>query len=137
MAVDREDTLTQPRSDWALGGVLFAAVMLVLIGAFQIIDGIVAIVDDNWYVVAPHYTYSIDTTAWGWIHLIMGIVLVIGGVALFQRKLWAGILAIALATLSAILNFFFIPYYPFWAILIIAIDVFVIWSLTRPGALEG
>jgi len=135
VAVEREEMLDQPASDRALGGILFAACMLVLVGAFQIIDGLVAIIDDNWYVIAPHYTYSIDTTVWGWIHLILGIVLVFGGVALFQRKLWAGILAIALASMSAILNFFFIPYYPFRAILIIAIDVFVIWSITRPDAM--
>ena len=59
----------------------------------------------------------------------------LGGVALFSRKAWAGYLAIGLAIISAVANFFFIPYYPFWAIVVIALDIFVIWGLTRPGVL--
>jgi hypothetical protein len=119
----------------ALGGVLFAASMMVLIGVFQAIAGLAAIIDDEFYVVAPNYTYDIDVTGWGWIHLIIGVVVFVGGLALFQRRVWAGYLAVALAVVSAIANFFFIPYYPFWAIVVIAIDVFVIWAITRPGAL--
>jgi hypothetical protein len=80
--------------------------------------------------------YDVDITGWGWIHLIVGIVVAAGGVGLLYRKLWAAALAIALAVLSAIVNFFFIPYYPFWSILIIALNVFVIWAITRPGAIE-
>jgi hypothetical protein len=76
-------------------------------------------------------------TGWGWIHLILGILLVVVGFALFSRKTWAGIVAIMLATLSAIANFFFIPYYPFWSILEIALAVWVIWAVTRPGALRA
>jgi hypothetical protein len=135
MAVDRESLPPEPQSDWAMGGLVFAASMMILIGVFQILGGLVAIIDDEWFVVTPNYTYDLDVTAWGWIHLILGIVLVIGGAALLQRKVWAGALAVALAMLSAIANFFLIPYYPFWAILIIALDVFVIWAITRPGVL--
>jgi len=124
-----------PESDWALGGIVFAASMMVLIGVFQVIAGLVAIIDDEWFVVTPNYTYDVDISGWGWIHLIIGIVVFLGGLALFQRKVWAGWLAVGLAILSAIANFFFLPYYPFWAIVIIALDVFVIWAITRPGAL--
>lgn len=135
MAVERDTLPPEPESDWAYGGLLFAASMMILIGVFQVIGGLVAIIDDEWFVVTPNYTYDLDVTGWGWVHLILGIVLIIGGAALFQRKLWAGVLAIVLAGLSAIANFFFIPFYPFWAIVIIALDVFVIWALTRPGVL--
>ena len=86
---------------------------------------------------APNYTYDIDITGWGWIHLILGIVVLLGGIGLFYRKLWAGGAGDRLAMLSAIANFFFIPYYPFWSILMIALAVFVIWSITRPGAIAG
>jgi hypothetical protein len=126
-----------PVSGWAIGGITFAGTLLIIIGAFQAIAGLVAIIDDEFYVVARNYTFDLDVTGWGWIHLILGILLVVVGFALFSRKAWAGIVAIMLATLSAIANFFFIPYYPFWSILEIALAVWVIWAVTRPGALRA
>jgi hypothetical protein len=123
-------------SGWALGGVVFAACVLTLIGTFQIVAGLAAIIDDEFFVVARNYTFDVDTTAWGWIHLLLGVLLVVTGFGLFGRAAWAAVAAIFLASLSAVANFFFIPYYPGWAILIIALDVWVIWSLTRPGAIE-
>ncbi len=125
-----------PVSGWAVGGVTFAACLLTLIGFFQVIAGLVAIIDDNFYVVAQNYTFDIDTSAWGWIHLLIGILLIITGFGLFNGSTWAGVTAIILASLSALANFFFIPYYPFWAILVIALDVWVIWALTRPGSIK-
>jgi hypothetical protein len=125
-----------PVSGWAVGGIAFAATVLTIIGVFQIISGLVAIFDDNFYVVTANYTFDLDTTVWGWIHLLLGILLVVTGFGLFSRSAWAGVTAIVLASLSAILNFFFIPYYPFWSILVIALDIWVIWALTRPGAIE-
>jgi hypothetical protein len=125
-----------PVSGWAVGGVAFAATVLTIIGVFQIIDGLVAIFDDDFYVVTANYTFDLDASAWGWVHLPLGILLVGTGWGLFSRAAWAGVTAIMLASLSAILNFFFIPYYPFWSILVIALDIWVIWALTRPGAIE-
>ena len=119
------------------GGVVFAAAMMIVIGVFQAIEGLVAIFDDDWYVVTRHYTFDLDVTAYGWIHLILGIVILLAGCALFAGKVWGGVLAIFLAILSAIANFFFIPYYPFWSITIIALCVWVIWSVTRPGAVTS
>jgi hypothetical protein len=123
-------------SGWAAGGIVFAATVLLMVGIFQAITGLVAIIDDNFYVVTQNYTFDLDTTAWGWVHLILGILLAVVGWSLFARKTWAGVAAITIAMLSAIANFFFIPYYPFWAILMIALAVWVIWALTRPGAIE-
>jgi hypothetical protein len=122
-------------SGWAVGGTIFAATVLMLVGVFQSIAGLVAIFDDNFYVVTHNYTFDLDTTAWGWIHLLIGILLIVVAYGLFTRSPWAGISAIFLASLSAISNFFFVPYYPFWSILIIALNIWVIWSLTRPGVL--
>jgi hypothetical protein len=119
-----------------VGGVVFAASVLTLIGCFQAIVGLVAIFDDNFYAVAPNYTFDLDTSAWGWLHLLLGIALVITGWGLFSRRPWAAATAIVLAMLSALGNFFFIPYYPLWAIVVIALDIWVIWALTRPGAIE-
>jgi hypothetical protein len=123
-------------SGWAVGGIVFAGTMLMLIGIFHIIGGLVAIFDDDFYVLTPNYTFDLDTTAFGWVHLIVGIVLVCVSWGLFSRRPWAGVAAIMLAGLSAVVNFFFIPYYPFWAIVVIALDIWVIWALTRPGAIE-
>lgn len=123
-------------SGWATGGVIFAGTMMVLIGSFHAIAGLVAIIDDEFYVVTRNYTFDLDVSAWGWLHLILGLLVAGAGLALFARKLWAGIFVVAMAALSAFANFFFIPYYPFWSILVIALDVFVIWAVTRPGAIE-
>jgi hypothetical protein len=125
-----------PVSGWAEGGISFAACVLLLIGCFQALNGIVALLDDDFYVVTKNYTFDLDTTVWGWIHLVIGILLVITGIGLMARQTWAGVVAIFLAMLSAVANFFFIPYYPFWSIVVIALDVWVIWALTRPGAIE-
>jgi hypothetical protein len=123
-------------SAWAVGGMTFAGVMMIMIGVFQAIAGLVAIFDDNFYVVAQNYTFDIDTTAWGWVHLLLGLVLVVTGYYLLAGAAWAVVAAILLAGLSAIVNFFFIPYYPFWSLLEIGLAVWVIWSLTRPGVVR-
>jgi hypothetical protein len=126
----------EPVSGWAMGGVTFAASMLGLIGIFQVIAGLAAIIDDDFFVVGRNYSFDIDTSAWGWIHLIIGVLMLGTCVGLIAGKLWAGVTAIFFALLSAVANFFFIPYYPFWSILVIALDVWVVWALTRPGSLN-
>lgn len=126
-----------PVSGWALGGVAFAGVLMIMSGAFQAIAGLVAIFDDEFYVIGRNYTFDLDVTAWGWVHLLIGALLLLVGFSLLARRAWAGIVAVTIAVLSAVANFFFIPYYPFWAIVIIALDVWIIWALTRPGALRA
>jgi hypothetical protein len=123
-------------SGWAVGGVAFAGAIMILAGCFQILAGIAAIADDQFFAVTRHYAFDLDTTAWGWIHLIIGVVVLAAGIGLLGRRAWAGVTAIFLAMVSALSNFFFIPYYPWWALLVIALDVWIIWSLTRPGAVE-
>ena len=123
-------------SGWVLGGTAFAGVIMLLIGVFHAIAGLVAIFDDEFYVVTRNYTFDLDVSAWGWIHLLIGLLLIAVSYGLFMRSSWAGVTAIMLASLSAVVNFFFIPYYPFWAIVVIALDIWVIWALTRPGTIE-
>ena len=120
----------------SVGGVTFAACVLTLIGTFQLVAGLTAILDDEFFVVARNYTFELDTSAWGWIHLLLGLLLLVTGFGLFSQKAWAVATAIVLAMLSALANFFFIPYYPFWAILVIALNIWVIWALTRPGVID-
>jgi cytochrome c oxidase subunit IV len=135
-------TRTQPPQDeqvsgWAIGGIAFAATIMVLIGVFQILAGLVAIFNDDFYVVTQNYTFDLDVTVWGWIHLLVGIAVLATGFGLFSRRPWAGVAAIMLCMLSALVNFFFIPYYPIWSLLVIGLDIWVIWSVTRTGALDS
>ena len=124
-------------SGWTIGFVVFAAVMMVLVGTFQVIAGIAAIFEDEFFVVGPNYVYDVDVTAWGWIHLILGLALVLAGFGALKGAMWARVVGITLASLSAISNFFFIPYYPVWSIVIIAADVLVIWALSVYGRRES
>jgi hypothetical protein len=126
----------QEVSGWAVSGIVFAACMMVMIGTFQVLAGLVALFNDEFYVVTRNYTFDLDVTAWGWIHLIVGLLVLATGVGLFARKTWAGVAGIMFAMLSALANFFFIPYYPVWALLLIGLDFWVIWALTRPGAIR-
>ena len=123
-------------SGWTVGFVVFAAVMMMIIGAFQVIAGIAAIFEDDFFVVGPNYLYDVDVSAWGWIHLILGVVIFLAGMGVMAGAAWARVVGITLASLSAIANFFFIPYYPLWSILVIALDVWVIWAVTRPGVFD-
>jgi hypothetical protein len=100
---------------------------------FQVIAAISAIAEDEIFVATPNYVFDLDVSTWGWIHLLLGIFAIFAGWAVIAGRVWAGMVGIGLATLVAIANFFWIPYYPFWSILTIALAVWVIWSLTRPG----
>jgi hypothetical protein len=117
-------------SGWAVGAYVFAGVMMMLMGAFEAIQGLAAIIDDDFFLVTENYVFDLDVTAWGWIHLILGLLVAFGGYALWAGRTWARVLALVLASLSAIVNFLWIPYYPFWSILMIALSVWVIWALT-------
>ena len=76
------------------------------------------------------------SSTWGWIHVLIGVLLILSGLSLFSGAAWAGVVAMTLAVLSAVSNFFFIPYYPFWSILEIALACWVIWAITRPGLFD-
>jgi hypothetical protein len=111
------------------GGVLFAATLMIFGGAMAVIEGIAAIAKDNIFVNTPNYTLKFSLTSWGWIHLIVGALVVLAGFALFTGAAWARLVGIFIAAVSLFANFFFVPYYPFWALTIMAIDIFVIWAL--------
>ena len=136
MSEYRSTPETPEVSGWAIGAIAFAGTIMIILGVFQAIAGLAAIFDDQFYVVTQNYTFDLDVTAWGWIHLIVGVLLAITGFALLSRQAWAGVAAVVLAGISAILNFFFIPYYPFWSLLEIALAIWVIWAVTRPGAMR-
>jgi hypothetical protein len=117
----------------AIGAIMFAGIMMVMNGIFSAIAGIAALAKDDFYVVLPNYLLELDPTTWGWIHLIVGIVVALAGFSVLTGRTWARVVGILVASLSAIANFGFIPYYPIWSLLIIAIDVVVIWALAAHG----
>ncbi|TCC08781.1 hypothetical protein E0H45_17835 [Kribbella soli] len=124
----------QDVSSGAVGGIAFAASMLVMIGAFSMVAGLAAILDDDYLVVSRRYAFDLDTVAWGWIHLVLGFAVVAVGIGLFMNKAWAGVVAIVLAGLIALDYFFFIPYQPAWSLVVIALSVWVIWAVTQARA---
>jgi hypothetical protein len=91
--------------------------------------GIAALVHDDIYVTTPEYIYSFDLTAWGWVQLLLGILVAGAGFAVIKGQIWARIVGIAIACLSLIASFLFMPHYPLWSLSIIVLDVFVIWAL--------
>lgn len=117
------------RQSTATGFVLFAAILLIINGLWGIFVGLAALIKDEFFVVTPNYVYEFNTTGWGWVHLIIGILVVLVGVSLVSGKGWARWPTLAVVALQAIAQFFFIPYYPWWSILIIALDVLIIWAL--------
>jgi hypothetical protein len=120
-------------SGWAVGFIMFAAIMMIMSGVFQALQGLVAIFENEFYVATRNYTFQFDATTWGWIHLVIGLLVAFAGYGLLSGRTWARAAAIALAVLSAISNFLFIPYYPFWSLLIITLDIFVIWAIAAHG----
>lgn len=117
------------RSGW----VAFAAYMLIIAGIFQTIVGLVAIFEPDLYVVTDTSLWLMSFDQWGWTHFILGLIMASGGASLLSGKMWGRIVAVVLATISAIANFAFIWAYPIWSILIIALDVMIIYSVVMHG----
>jgi hypothetical protein len=120
-------------SAWGVGFTIFAAWIMIIIGIFHAIAGLAAIIENEFLVTTPNYVLEFDVTTWGWIHLIAGIIVVFAGFGLFSGAVWARSVGVIMAVISAIANFAFIPYYPVWSIVIIALNVAVIWALTAHG----
>lgn len=118
---------TKQAVTWGLAGA--AGFLLAIVGGFQILQGISALLHDELYLVGVRYVYLLDLTTWGWIHLILGVVAVATGVGVLFSQNWARVLGIIIAILSSIANFAFLPVYPLWALVIIAFNVAVIWAL--------
>jgi len=116
----------------ALGFTVMAAVLMMLSGVWNFLEGLAAIIRGSFFIVLPNYAYNVSVRGWGWTHLILGAVVFLAGVCLFMDMLWARVVGVVLASLSAIANFLYIPYSPVWSIIVIAIDLVVIWALLVP-----
>ena len=125
-------TERQP-SGWAIGWTAFAGILMIMMGFWWIISGFVALLDSEFYVVTLRWIFQFDISTWGWIHLILGIVILASGCGLFLGAVWARIVGVILTVVAGLLAFAWLPYYPIWAIIFIAISVAVIWALTVHG----
>lgn len=121
------------RNPAAVGFSMLAGCIMLLVGSYHAIAGLVAIIDDDFYVVTRNYTYEFDTSVWGWIQLLSGIFVAAAAFGVFAGRTWGRAVGMILAGASAIESFFFIPYYPVWSVIIITLDVIVIWALAVYG----
>ncbi|MGX1564119.1 DUF7144 family membrane protein [Streptomyces sp. NPDC055506] len=117
------------KREWAVGLMVFAAVMLMIGGILGIMRGIAAIAEDEVFLSTPNYVFAFDLTSWGWIHLALGAVAVLVSMGLFQASTWARVAGVGIAGLVIIANFLSLPAYPVWSVVMIAISGFIIWAL--------
>jgi hypothetical protein len=129
--------MANERSGGAVGLTIFASIMLLAIGMFQGLAGLSAILKDEstlWVRGADlNYFITFDTTTWGWVHLLLGVVIFLAGLGVLSGNVLARTIGVIVAMISLVINFLFIPIYPLWAIAIIVLDVLVIWALTAHG----
>lgn len=116
-----------------VGWVFFASVMMILVGTFQMINGLVALFKDDVYVVSEKALVAFNFTTWGWIHLLMGLIVLMAGFAVMRGVVWARLVGVLLATVSLFANLAFLSAYPLWSIFVIVVDIMVIYSLTVHG----
>jgi hypothetical protein len=117
-----------------VGMVLFAGTMLVMLGSFQAMEGIVAIIRDEYYLVTRSgMVIDLDYTVWGWTHLIIGLIAIGVGIGVFAGQMWARVLGIVVAVISALVNIAFLSAYPIWVTIVIALDVLAIYALAVHG----
>jgi hypothetical protein len=134
MATRQNNSRTQPPpSGLAIGVTVTAAVILILGGVLHAMQGVVGLANNEFYVTTQNWIFKFDATTWGWVHILVGLVAIGTGIGLFYGAVWARTLGVIVAAVSVFANFVWLPYYPVWAILIIAFDFFVIWALTAHG----
>ena len=118
------------RTLWATGVSIFAATVMIVVGLFQFVEGLVTVVNGTDFLVrTPNYIFTFNATAWGWFHMVVGLGAAVAGAFIFTGNDFARSVGIALAGVSALANFMWLPHYPIWAIVIIALDVLVVWAL--------
>jgi len=115
------------------GWIAFAGVMMIIGGALNLFYGIVAAVNDEWVVWTNRGDVYLDVSEWGWVHIILGAIVLLAGIGVFSGNILARTVGVIVASVSLIVNFFYIPVYPLWALIVITLDVLVIWALTAHG----
>ncbi len=124
---------TKESSSWAIGFTAFAGFMMIMMGGWWVITGLIGLFNSEFYVVTLRWIFQFDISTWAWIHLLFGIVILVAGFFLFQGAVWARTVGVIIAVIAGFLSFAWLPYYPVWAILFIVVSIAVIWALTAHG----
>ena len=131
--LDRPNAQYSDHIGGAVGVTVFAGLLMIMTGVFYAITGLIALFDDEFYVVGREYVFQFDVTTWGWIHLGLGLLVGVAGVALFRGAVWARTVAVIMACISIVASFAWLPYYPLWSIVVMVFGVLVIWAATVYG----
>lgn len=125
----------QTRQFVAAGTSLAAGALLLTTAMLTLLQGISALAHDELLVVGPNYVYAFSTTTWGWVHIVVAILLGAVAVGLIAGATWARVTAIVMASISIVAMFLWLPYYPVWSVVVIALDIIVIWAVSTwdPG----
>ncbi|MEQ3552099.1 hypothetical protein WIS52_16620 [Pseudonocardia nematodicida] len=127
----RTDT-SGPPSAW-VGWIWFAGVMVIMLGLFNLVYGLTAVLHDELFAVIPGGVLLFDLTTWGWVHAILGIAQIAVGAGILRGMRWALVLGVVLAVLNGVAQLIVLPYYPFWALIVIAVDCLVIYAIVVHG----
>jgi hypothetical protein len=122
-----------PAATGWIGWSMFAATMMIIGGGLNALYGLVAVVNDDWVVWTNRNAAYLDLTTWGWVHIVVGVLVVLAGFGVLSGNVLARTVGVILAGLSIVANFLFLPVYPLWSLVVITIDVLVIWALTAHG----
>ena len=137
MAADAPRSVRRAERTGWYGWIVFAGTMMLMLGAFHAVAGLVALFKDEYFLVGKSgLVVNVDYTTWGWVHIIFGVLVAAAGVALYVGAMWARVVAVGVALLSAIVNLAFLSAYPVWSAIMIALDILVIYAVTAHGA-EG
>jgi hypothetical protein len=117
-----------------VGWIAFAGVMMLIGGVLNAVYGFVAVFNDEWVVFSNRNALLIDLTGWGWVHVVIGVVLFLAGIGVFSGNVLARTIGVIVAAISLIANFLWLPAYPVWSLIVITIDALVIWALTAHGS---
>jgi hypothetical protein len=125
--------MSEQRSDAGAGWVSFAGIILITVGIFQAFAGLVGLIEDEFYAVTPEYVVQFDATTWGWIHIIIGLIVVAAGFGIFSGNVLARTVGVFAALGSMISVFAWLPWYPIWGIIVVSMNIAIIWALTVHG----
>lgn len=124
----------EPEPTGWVGWIGFASVMMIMLGLFHMFQGFIALFQDEYYLVGKSgLTVHVDYTAWGWVHIVLGALVLAAGIGVIAGQTWARVVGVGVALVSAIVNVGFLAAYPIWSTMMIAFDVLVIWALTVHG----
>ena len=125
--------MSERQSGWAIGWTTFAGLMMTMMGFWWIMAGLVALVNDEFFVATQEWIFQFDASTWGWVHIILGVVVLFAGFGLFSSAVWARVVGVTIAVITGLIAFAWLPWYPLWAILFIVVSIAVIWALTVHG----